>query len=217
MSRGGAFTSHGAPIVVGSYVLLSTPCTPRDYTENCLDRLLTLPVRPLLLTFCSPSSLPAHATLSETTRTSDLTPSSLSARALDNSGRSPFIHLTVSPDLSFGAEAVLLYAAPHVPLSQPKNIIIGNTMSAAIGMGVSRLSTPAHVVSPESSFLSPCTHFCRIQISKLFALQDGFQVGFEVSICATYLNGSQLTIISLSLLFRFVPVLSTVTTGLLLL
>ncbi|GAA5886760.1 hypothetical protein JCM5296_006394 [Sporobolomyces johnsonii] len=50
---------------------------------------------------------------------------------------------------SFGAEAVLLYAAPTSPLTQPRCVIIGNAVSAVLGTGV----------------------------AKLFLLMDGFTVG----------------------------------------
>ncbi|GAA5924407.1 hypothetical protein JCM1841_001691 [Sporobolomyces salmonicolor] len=50
---------------------------------------------------------------------------------------------------SFGAEAVLLYAAPASPLTQPRCVIVGNVISAVVGTGV----------------------------AKLFLLMDGFKVG----------------------------------------
>eukprot|EP00007_Cunea_sp_BSH-02190019_P009701 CAMPEP_0174242558 /NCGR_PEP_ID=MMETSP0417-20130205/28364_1 /TAXON_ID=242541 /ORGANISM="Mayorella sp, Strain BSH-02190019" /LENGTH=162 /DNA_ID=CAMNT_0015321973 /DNA_START=61 /DNA_END=546 /DNA_ORIENTATION=- len=34
---------------------------------------------------------------------------------------------------SFGATAVLLYAAPHSPLAQPRNLLVGHTVSAVVG------------------------------------------------------------------------------------
>lgn len=40
---------------------------------------------------------------------------------------------------SFGAEAVLLYAAPTSPMAQPRNIAISMPVSALIGMGVGKL------------------------------------------------------------------------------
>jgi hypothetical protein len=39
---------------------------------------------------------------------------------------------------SFGAVAVLLYAAPAAPFSQPKNVLIGNVCSAIIGVGIGK-------------------------------------------------------------------------------
>jgi len=36
---------------------------------------------------------------------------------------------------SFGASAVLLFAAPQAPLSQPRNVLGGHIMSCAIGVG----------------------------------------------------------------------------------
>lgn len=35
---------------------------------------------------------------------------------------------------SFGASAVLIYGVPDAPLSQPRNVILGHTFSAAIGV-----------------------------------------------------------------------------------
>lgn len=40
---------------------------------------------------------------------------------------------------SFGATAVLLYATPEAPLSQPRNVILGHTLSALVGAVVSQL------------------------------------------------------------------------------
>ncbi|GAA5986786.1 hypothetical protein JCM10908_000898 [Rhodotorula pacifica] len=40
---------------------------------------------------------------------------------------------------AFGAEAVLLYAAHEVPLTQPMNVIVGNTVSAILGVCVAKL------------------------------------------------------------------------------
>ncbi|GAA5979996.1 hypothetical protein JCM10908_001493 [Rhodotorula pacifica] len=40
---------------------------------------------------------------------------------------------------SFGATAVLLYATPEAPLSQPRNVILGQTLSAIIGAVMSEL------------------------------------------------------------------------------
>ena len=40
---------------------------------------------------------------------------------------------------SFGASAVLLFAAPHSPLANPWNVIGGHTISALIGVGVYHL------------------------------------------------------------------------------
>lgn len=39
---------------------------------------------------------------------------------------------------SFGASAVLLFAAPASPLAQPRNLVLGNTVSALSGVCVSR-------------------------------------------------------------------------------
>jgi CBS-domain-containing membrane protein len=35
---------------------------------------------------------------------------------------------------SFGATAVLLYAAPHSPLAQPRNLLVGHMISAVVGV-----------------------------------------------------------------------------------
>lgn len=40
---------------------------------------------------------------------------------------------------SFGASAVLLYAASHVPMAQPKNVIGGHMVSAVIGVTVYKI------------------------------------------------------------------------------
>eukprot|EP00808_Paulinella_micropora_P017036 g2147.t1 len=40
---------------------------------------------------------------------------------------------------SFGASAVLIYAAPKAPLSQPRNLILGHTTSAVVGVACFRL------------------------------------------------------------------------------
>ena len=39
---------------------------------------------------------------------------------------------------SFGASAVLLYAAAHVPMAQPKNVLGGHLVSAMVGVAVYR-------------------------------------------------------------------------------
>lgn len=41
---------------------------------------------------------------------------------------------------SFGATAVLLYAAPASPLAQPRNLLLGHTASAFIGVSLYKLS-----------------------------------------------------------------------------
>ncbi|MBZ0129503.1 MAG: HPP family protein [Rhodobacteraceae bacterium] len=40
---------------------------------------------------------------------------------------------------SMGASAVLLFAAPHSPLAQPRNVIVGHLVSALIGVVVARV------------------------------------------------------------------------------
>lgn len=40
---------------------------------------------------------------------------------------------------SFGAEGVLLYAAHDSPLTQPRNVVFGNTISAVLGVCVAKL------------------------------------------------------------------------------
>lgn len=35
---------------------------------------------------------------------------------------------------SFGASAVLIYGVPDAPLSQPRNVILGHTLSASVGV-----------------------------------------------------------------------------------
>lgn len=35
---------------------------------------------------------------------------------------------------SFGASAVLIYGVPDAPLSQPRNVVLGHTLSAAVGV-----------------------------------------------------------------------------------
>lgn len=37
---------------------------------------------------------------------------------------------------SFGASAVLIYGVPDAPLSQPRNVILGHTLSAAAGVAI---------------------------------------------------------------------------------
>lgn len=37
---------------------------------------------------------------------------------------------------SFGASAVLIYGVPDAPLSQPRNVILGHTLSAAVGVAI---------------------------------------------------------------------------------
>lgn len=37
---------------------------------------------------------------------------------------------------SFGASAVLLYAACHVPMAQPRNVVGGHLLSALVGVSV---------------------------------------------------------------------------------
>jgi len=41
---------------------------------------------------------------------------------------------------SFGASAALLYAACHVPMAQPRNVIGGHTLSALVGVTVYQIS-----------------------------------------------------------------------------
>jgi CBS domain-containing membrane protein len=39
---------------------------------------------------------------------------------------------------SFGASAVLIYGMPHVPLSQPRNLVGGHLVSAVVGVTISQ-------------------------------------------------------------------------------
>lgn len=48
----------------------------------------------------------------------------------------PMLHLLVIG--SFGASAVLLYGAPHAPFSQPRNLLGGHLISAAVGVACYR-------------------------------------------------------------------------------
>ncbi|GAA5937518.1 hypothetical protein JCM10213_007264 [Rhodosporidiobolus nylandii] len=65
--------------------------------------------------------------------------------------RAPFLNSRSAPLVigSFGAEGVLLYAAHTTPLTQPRCVILGNTVSAILG----------------------------VCVAKLFGKIDGFQVG----------------------------------------
>ncbi|GAA5821840.1 hypothetical protein JCM11251_004738 [Rhodosporidiobolus azoricus] len=56
------------------------------------------------------------------------------------SARSPFLSSRNAPLIvgSFGAEGVLLYAAHTAPLTQPKNVLFGNTISAILGVAVAK-------------------------------------------------------------------------------
>ncbi|BGP00773.1 hpp family protein [Rhodotorula toruloides] len=56
-------------------------------------------------------------------------------------GRAPYIRRHNGPIIpaAFGAEAVLLYAAHSSPLTQPRNVIFGNTISAILGVCVAKL------------------------------------------------------------------------------
>lgn len=40
---------------------------------------------------------------------------------------------------SFGATSVLIYAAPESPFAQPRNVLLGNVLSAMVGVGCSQL------------------------------------------------------------------------------
>lgn len=42
---------------------------------------------------------------------------------------------------SFGATAVLVYAVPSAPLSQPRNVLIGHVLSALVGVAVYQWAT----------------------------------------------------------------------------
>ncbi|GAA6029678.1 hypothetical protein JCM8097_000998 [Rhodosporidiobolus ruineniae] len=55
--------------------------------------------------------------------------------------RAPFLQARSAPIVigSFGAEAVLLYAAHTSPLVQPRCVIVGNTVSAILGVCVAKL------------------------------------------------------------------------------
>ena len=48
---------------------------------------------------------------------------------------------------SFGATAVLLYGAPAVPFSQPRNVVGGHTISAAIGSATA-MGLPPSAAAP---------------------------------------------------------------------
>ncbi|GAA5994074.1 hypothetical protein JCM11641_002116 [Rhodosporidiobolus odoratus] len=54
--------------------------------------------------------------------------------------RAPFLFSRSAPLVigSFGAEAVLLYAAPTVALAQPRHVIVGNTVSAIVGVAIAK-------------------------------------------------------------------------------
>jgi len=53
---------------------------------------------------------------------------------------------------SFGASAVLLFAAPQVPFSQPRNVIGGHLISCAIGVASYQLLPLMYAVPVAASF-----------------------------------------------------------------
>ena len=56
---------------------------------------------------------------------------------------------------SFGAQATLLFAAPHSPLAQPWNCVMGNTLSSFIGVSVYKIAIATAVFeSTEDMFLA---------------------------------------------------------------
>lgn len=54
---------------------------------------------------------------------------------------------TVMMTASFGAQAVLLFAAPLAPLAQPYNCFVGNIISAFIGVSIFKMSDQLEVES----------------------------------------------------------------------
>jgi CBS-domain-containing membrane protein len=69
---------------------------------------------------------------------------------------------------SFGAQAVLLHAAPQVPLAQPYNAIFGNTVSAVIGVMVKKY------VSSDGIFMQAAQPALAVSLSICFMLATGF-------------------------------------------
>ena len=63
---------------------------------------------------------------------------------------------------SMGASAVLLFAAPHAPFSQPWNVIGGHAISAVIGVACWRWIPDSVVAASASVGLAICAmHFAR--------------------------------------------------------
>lgn len=48
----------------------------------------------------------------------------------------------------FGASAFLIFAVPNSPLAQPWAVVVGNTLSALVALGISRLGLPVLVGAP---------------------------------------------------------------------
>ncbi|MEO9327807.1 HPP family protein [Gordonia aurantiaca] len=48
----------------------------------------------------------------------------------------------------FGASAILLFGAPNSPLAQPWSAVVGNTVSALVGVAVSSIGLPVQVAAP---------------------------------------------------------------------
>ena len=60
---------------------------------------------------------------------------------------------------SMGASAVLLFAVPHGPLSQPWALVGGHLVSAVIGVACARLDTPPFVAAALAVALAICAMY----------------------------------------------------------
>jgi hypothetical protein len=68
---------------------------------------------------------------------------------------------------SMGASAVLLYAAPESPLSQPRNVVLGNIIAGVVGLGFSYCWSPG-VWGPDLRWLSGAlANACSILLMQL--------------------------------------------------
>jgi len=55
---------------------------------------------------------------------------------------------------SFGATTFLLFAAPKAPFAQPRNVVGGHAISAAIGSSVAAVALPPWLAAPTAVSLS---------------------------------------------------------------
>jgi CBS domain-containing membrane protein len=96
-----------------------------------------------------------------------------------------------------GASAVLIFAVPASPLAQPWSVVAGNTLAAAVGLGVLSLGLPAMVTLVVAAFgalvvmaLARCLHppSGAVAVSTVLAAPLGLQAGLTWMLLTVWLG-----------------------------
>lgn len=88
--------------------------------------------------------------------------------------------------ISMGASAVLFYASPNVPLTQPRNVLFGNLVSAFVGL-CCRLIVGALSKAPEDWFWLSASCAVSISISLMLASNNIYPPGGATALATAIL------------------------------